>query len=298
VACYKPLTAWKPLDGGSVIFQEKRNHREITLPCGQCIGCRAEKRDAWATRITCEAKMHKTNIFLTLTYDNEHLPPDHSLTHAHWQQFAKNLRKRLGPFRFFMVGEYGDRTSRPHYHAIMFGVDPPDAVRVNSVRSKHQLYNSAPITSAWGKGKADFGYFTPAAAKYVCDYTIKKLNGDRAIEAYRYLDPSTGEVFDRSPEYARMSLRPGIGRPFLEKYAPEILANNAVYEGSRPNKIPAFFDKHLETLSPDEFAESKLKRYNEAQKRLSDNTRARLEVREEIAIRKYQRSKETQNHDL
>lgn len=298
MACYKPLTVWKPLDGGPIAFREKANHREINLPCGQCIGCRIEKRESWTTRLCAEAKMHERTIFLTLTYDNEHLPADHSLNHRHWQQFAKNLRKRIGPFRFFMSGEYGDRTSRPHYHALLFGVDPPDAVRVNSVRAKHQLYSSPAISSAWGKGNAFYGHFSIATARYVADYTVKKLNGPRAVEAYRFIDPTTGECFDRKPEYSKMSLRPGIGRTYLEKYAPEILAGNCIRDGAKPRKIPAYFDKHLEGLRPDDFVESKLKRYQHAQERLSDSTRERLATRELIAIRKHQASIERKNHDL
>ena len=98
MTCYRPLTAFKPLDGGPVTFFEKPNSREIQLSCGQCIGCRIRKRENWAVRCYCESKMHQDNIFLTLTYDDEHLPSDGSLNYRHYQLFMKRLRKRSGRF--------------------------------------------------------------------------------------------------------------------------------------------------------------------------------------------------------
>jgi len=113
VPCYRPVVAFQPSDGGPVIFTEKKDHRQIILPCGGCIGCRIRKREEWATRIYCEAKMHKENYFVTLTYDDTHLPVDCGLNYRDIELFHKRLRKAVGPFRFFVTGEYGEQNKRP-----------------------------------------------------------------------------------------------------------------------------------------------------------------------------------------
>lgn len=298
MACYKPLTAWKPLDGGKIVFRELRDHREITLPCGQCIGCRAERREGWAFRCWAESQLHESNSFITLTYDNDHLPENRSLSHSDWQLFAKRLRKSIGPFRFFMCGEYGEQTHRPHYHALIFGTSFPDRVRTNSLRSKHQLYNSPTLDKAWGKGSHSIGDFSFATARYCTSYVCKTLNGELADKSYTFMDPSTGEIHQRKPEYAKMSLRPGIGRLWFEKYWPEVYANNAVHLGSRAQKIPAYFDSLFESLHPDEFIDSKLGRTQKAIQQLENSTRERLAVREEIHKAKAKFNKSRQSNAI
>jgi len=298
VACYKPLTAWKPLDGGRIVFRELANHREITLPCGQCIGCRAERREGWAFRCWAESQLHEYSSFITLTYDNDHLPENHSLSHADWQLFAKRLRKRIGPFRFFMCGEYGENTLRPHYHALIFGPAFADRVRSNSVRSKHLVYHSPAIAAAWGKGHHSLGDFTFATARYCASYVCKTLNGELAERTYSFVDPSTGEIHQRKPEYAKMSLRPGIGRDWFTKYWPEVYTHGAVHLGQHKLKIPAYFDSLFESLHPDEFTDSKLGRTQKAIKHLENSTRERLAVREQLHYAKAKFNKSRQSHDL
>lgn len=164
--CYRPVTAFKPLDGGAISFKELKNHREIKLPCGRCIGCRVEIVDAWAFRCMAEASLHEHKHFLTLTYNDESLPADESLDHRHWQLFAKKVRKHLGPFRFFMCGEYGDQFGRPHFHALLYGLNVPDLYKINSVYSRHQVYSSRIAESLWGNGFCSFGTVTHESARY------------------------------------------------------------------------------------------------------------------------------------
>lgn len=134
MSCYRPITAFKPADGGPVLFVERKDTREIKIRCGQCIGCRIDKRDAWAVRCYAESKMHKANTFVTFTYDDDHLPVG-GLKYRDFQLMLKRLREKLGPFRFFMCGEYGEQFRRPHYHALFFGLDFPDKLKCNSVYS-------------------------------------------------------------------------------------------------------------------------------------------------------------------
>ncbi|AXH78180.1 MAG: replication initiator protein [Microviridae sp.] len=279
--CYRPLTAFKPLEGGSVVFHEIKGCREIKLPCGQCIGCRISKRDAWAFRCYAESKFHAENSFVTLTYDDENLPSDCGLHYSHIQLFHKRLRQRLGSFRFFVCGEYGDDTKRPHYHGLYFGLSFPDAVKCNSLYSQSDIYTSEILSKLWGKGFCSIGAVTFESARYCAVYTTKKVNGDLAEARYSRVIAETGEIVQVAPEFGRMSLKPGIGYDWLVKYAPEVLTHGGVFIGNRKQAVPRYYMDKLALLSEDEFNALKLRL--ESQVDYDNNTRTRLEVRERVA---------------
>ena len=93
--CYHPLQAYKTA-AGEVVFYESARHdivRSLSLPCGQCVGCRLERSCQWAVRCMHEASLYKRNCFLTLTYNDENLPKDLSLHYDHFQKFMKRFRK-------------------------------------------------------------------------------------------------------------------------------------------------------------------------------------------------------------
>ena len=98
------------------------------FPCGQCMACRLNKQREKAMRIGHELQYHKESVFITLTYDPEHLPENGSLVKSDVQKFLKRLRKRLGVerVRYFLCGEYGELGNRPHYHLIVFGLSYND----------------------------------------------------------------------------------------------------------------------------------------------------------------------------
>ena len=114
--CIQPITIQVPIKGFKA-FQD------LAVPCGKCIGCRIAKRKEWSLRMLHELTYHPQSSFITLTYDDYHLPSDNSLKKRHLQLFIKRLRKNLGERRikYFACGEYGGQTMRPHYHAILFG---------------------------------------------------------------------------------------------------------------------------------------------------------------------------------
>jgi len=159
-----------------------------THGCGQCTSCRINKRRLWVHRIMLEKRLHEKSCFLTLTYDDAHHPTGGSLVPSHYQKFVRSIRKDF-PIRYFFVGEYGDHSNRPHYHAAMFGLDETDS---DYLRRK------------WGKGHIMCGTLTDESAQYVAGYVVKKLtNGN---------DPYVrARLGGRHPEFARMSLKPGIG---------------------------------------------------------------------------------------
>lgn len=174
----------------------------MELPCGQCLGCREAKAKAWALRCTLELKEHKIAAFTTLTYDEKHVPV--TLEKRHLQLWLKRLRKRskTNGIRFFACGEYGDKTKRPHYHAIVFG------------KSQH---DAEVIQKAWPHGHAYTVDATPASINYVAGYTAKKYGEAQRAKEER-VDPDTGEVYTYQPPFIQMSRRPGIGGIARAKY--------------------------------------------------------------------------------
>lgn len=141
---------------------------------------------------------HEENAFVTLTYGDEFLPPDGHLDATHLQLWLKRFRRAIAPHRvrFFAVGEYGSESLRPHYHLCMFGVSAQSVFETpGGWATGEQL-----VHDTWGKGHVLVGEFTPATAGYVTGYVTQKLS-----------DRSSGLKDHLIPEFARMSLRPGIG---------------------------------------------------------------------------------------
>lgn len=154
-----------------------------------------------------EASCHEASSFITLTYTDENLPPDSSLSSRDLQLFMKRIRKAHGKsLRFFGVGEYGDETQRPHYHLALFGVGADSVCRL----SNHGIrYDSDPMVDrCWNLGKTDVKPLVLETAAYICGYVVKKLTS-----------PTDPRLAGRVPEFARMSRRPGIGAPAMESVA-------------------------------------------------------------------------------
>lgn len=245
--CYHPLTAWQT-DDGTVIFSERgRIRRELQLPCGQCVGCRLERSRQWAVRCYHEQQMHRENCFITLTYSDEFLPPDWSLNYSHFQKFMKRLRKLKGPSRFFMCGEYGDENFRPHYHACLFGVQFRDRQNWRKSASGFDTFRSEELDRLWGMGHAELGELTFESAAYVARYVMKKVTGKDAERHYETFDPYTGEIFNRTPEFARMSLKPGIGFDWYAKFRSEVFPRDRVVINGREVRPPRYYDKCLQS---------------------------------------------------
>lgn len=161
--------------------------RSVPFGCGQCLPCRINRRRKWAWRQFFESLCHDENCFVTLTYSPEKLPEGNSLDGRHLQLFLKALRNRIAPskVRFFAVGEYGDQTQRPHYHLSLFGIG----------QSVEPL-----IAGAWSRGFVQVAEFNDYTAQYVAGYVVKKMTR-----------PDDERLEGRLPEFARMSLNPGIG---------------------------------------------------------------------------------------
>lgn len=267
--------------------------RPINVPCGRCHGCRLEKSRQWAMRCLHEASLHSNNCFITLTYDDDHLPTDLSVNVHHFQKFMKRLRKRFGDgIRFFHCGEYGENLGRPHYHACLFNFDLPDRV-LWSTREGLNLYTSATLQELWPYGFSTVGDVTFESAAYVARYVMKKINGKDADEHYEWYHPITGQVYRRASEYVTMSRRPGLGRGWLSKYLGDVYPHDQVVINGVVCKPPRFYDDIYDVLQPRDTQRIKALRIQNGKKHACDNTLRRLKDREEVMTSRLTQLKRT-----
>lgn len=246
------------------------------------MGCRIAAAQAWAIRCIHEAAGHRANAFITLTYDQEHLPETGSLDHREWQLFAKKLRHKKGPFRFFMCGEYGTKDTRPHFHACLFGIDFEDKIEI-SKKDGNVLYRSAELERIWGQGMTSTGAVTFASAGYIARYITKKLHGDRASAAYQKVNLSTGEIITLKPEYICMSRNKGIGNAWINQFHHEAITHDAIYLNERHYPLPKFYDKKLQVIDAQGAIDIKRSRKQRAlQGNKTDFTPQRLQDKETV----------------
>lgn len=158
---------------------------EVTVPCGKCPNCTARRVSAWSFRLMQQNKIAHSAMFLTLTYSTKTVPITNngfmSLDKTHIQLFMKRLRKaqcgsKKSPIKYYICGEYGGRTNRPHYHAIMFN-------------AKVEL-----IQDAWQYGSVHYGMDVNEAS---VGYTLKYMSKPTRIPMHRN--------DDRLPEFSLMS---------------------------------------------------------------------------------------------
>lgn len=231
-----------------------------------------------------EAKDHELKSFITLTYDDLHLPEDFSLDKTHFQLFMKRFRKKHGgKIRYFMCGEYGDQTERPHYHAIIYGCDFPDKTKHSKGTQGHQLYKSKTLDELWGLGLTWIGDVTHESCGYVARYCMKKVTGEMAQDHYARINPKTGEWYLLQPEYINMSLKPGIGAGFYEKFKTDLYPSDYAVVKGKKLPVPKYYDRQLEKSDPELLEKLKARRKARALKDKANNTRERLAVRKEVA---------------
>lgn len=294
--CFYPLDAWQTSQGDIHFYpkgsagKSRQNgadyKRELTLPCGRCIGCRLEKSRQWAIRMMHEAQMHEENSFITLTYNDDNVPFQGQLIGHHFTDFMKRLRYHVGkPIRYYMCGEYGEDFDRPHFHACVFGHGfYEDRLPLSKLASGGFLFSSERLDKIWEKGFCSVGELTFESAAYCARYVTKKVTGDLAESHYLRVDGTTGEIYYKEPEFARMSLKPGIGATWLEKYKDDVYNFDHVVVNGMKLKAPRFYDNKLEEF---DHVRRDLLEVTRLERRLkmnhNDNTYERLRVREEVA---------------
>lgn len=292
---------------------------KLKLSCGRCVGCRLEKSRQKAVRAVHEAmSFGDNNCFITLTYRPERVPADGSLVKSHWQDFMKRFRKRFVPtapkglsqserkeffrknsIRFLMCGEYGENFGRPHFHACIFNFDFPDKKYFATSPSGCPLYRSDILESLWidpsgcdlppiktthdpeglnspqhpkSFGFSSIGEMNFQTAAYVGRYIMKKVTGDNAEGWYN----------GRTPEFTLASLKPGIGRHFVDGHIESIYPDDfVVIKGGFKCKPPRYYDKVLELYDVELHGKVVDKRKRRAEDN-PDNKPDRLIVREKV----------------
>lgn len=297
--CFKPIEAWRKL-GGGITFNPASPHSNgipCKIPCGRCIGCRIERKQEWALRLSHEAKLHDRSCFVTLTYAPEFLPPGSTLVKRHVQLFIKRLRRSLKvrKIRYFACGEYGTHGDRPHYHLIIFGWEPDDGKK-HSQRGAHTLYTSRTLDALWTdidtgqpRGFTSWGYVTPAACSYVANYTTKKITGPKSVDHYTRITMD-GEMISVLPEFAIMSTGrrsgEGIGGRFYGKYTSDFRNSDSAVIHGREQKIPRYYDKILKRENEAVLESIKDTRKKKARPYRANNTPERLADREIVTTAK------------
>ncbi len=161
-----------------------------------------------------ESALYEDNTFVTLSYDDDHLPEDLSVSKREVQLFMKRLRKNNAKdFRYFAVGEYGDQTMRPHYHLVLF--NHPNCLRLYSSYDKRDRECCPVCTSlrkVWGRGQVCLTEVSLQSCAYVAGYVIK--NWLHEVPGHEHL----------APEFTLKSQ--GLGKDFAWEIASELLKNN------------------------------------------------------------------------
>lgn len=278
---------YEPTHLSSVSDRAQRVYREfVQIPCGQCIGCRIDYSRQWANRCLMELQYHESAYFVTLTYDDVHVPityyskdedgcavPAQTLRKRDLQLFFKRLRTNTGQdIRYFCCGEYGSRSARPHYHCIIFGLVLDDLIPYKRSHEGFQYYNSETVQSAWRSSAytsegdkipdtyGDIGFAVVAdvtweSCAYTARYVTKKATG---YEKEFY------DTFNLEPEFAVMSRKPGIGRKFYDDHKEELYEYDHISiktpKGGRKVRPPRYFDQLFDVDDPDTMSEIKDKR--------------------------------------
>lgn len=246
--CNSPLSGYIVPGRGFLPHDDKGQGSPVTVPCGRCLGCRIDKARWWTVRVAHETQMHPHSCFATLTYSDDNLPDPPSVSRRDFQLFMKRLRKKLGhPIRFFGCGEYGGKQGRPHYHAILFGVDfISDRYQWKPSPAGLMEYRSPTLENAWGLGHCTLSDVTPQTGGYVARYTMKKTATNR-----ERINAQTGEIYYVDEEFLAMSRRPGIGATWFDKFKSELFPNDfCIINGTKMPVPPYYWNKLNQEHSP------------------------------------------------
>lgn len=263
MACHHPIRAWRTNSGNVLLNRAIPDAAPLALPCGGCLGCRTAAAKEWALRCQLELHQHTQTGFTTLTYSDDNVPL--TLQKRDLQLFLKRLRKAAArPIRFFASGEYGETTGRPHYHAILYGINANENTLVQNT---------------WAQGHTYTTSVNPARIAYCAGYTSKKIGYKQGPR--ERVDPDTGECYDWQPPFIQMSRRPGIGGE-ARQYANSWRAY-AIQNGTHM-PVPKFLHKAWEAqATSDELAQLEYEKQQHRQGKPNTTTET-LKAAELIAV--------------
>lgn len=275
------LPWWQPdsnswVKSKKIIFKKPKdieNYTEIEIPCGNCLGCKLDSANSWATRIALEIKDHEKNCFVTLTYNPENLNIQNgkmTLVKKDIQNFIKRLREKTKTkLSYFCCGEYGGKTHRPHAHLIIFGYEPDDLKLQSFSTTENKIFKSETLEKIWNKGFVGVQAANYKTACYTARYVQKKAGlkpnkqektgetktewkiDERKKEPYEHIiekrKTTTTDQFGRQKEFILMSKKPAIGLNYWLKNKDKIIRTGGIilYDGEKTKikPIPRYFKK-------------------------------------------------------
>jgi len=284
--CANPQRAYQANGGGPLLWHAPDPNKHATtytaldVPCGYCILCRNEIARQWAVRIAHEAQKWPQSSFVTLTYNNENLPPHSGLQYADLVKFWKRLRKQTGLLRYYAVGEYGDKSLRPHYHACIFGQDFFEGAIL--LREKPtRLWTQPFLEECWGLGQVSVGTLNYETARYTASYVTKKL---RQKQQYVRVDETTGELIRLEQPKAFMSKN--LARDWWDAWKQGVQDHDRVVINGHPQKPPRAYDRWLGEVDQKKIQEIKAQRKQLATQLTPEQNHARAQNAHARAERK------------
>ncbi len=203
------------------------NDRQVPVPCGKCPACLSRRTSVWTFRLKQHAKNANTSHFVTLTYDTRFVPITKrgylTLDKRDVQLYFKKLRKahpKEVVIKYYLAGEYGSKTFRPHYHIILFNAD------INLIHK------------SWDKGEVHIGELTEASAAY----TAKYINKGKIIPMH--------QNDDRIPEFSLMSKKLGLNylsEKIIRYHRADIERNYLTLEDGKKISLPRYYRQKIWT---------------------------------------------------
>ena len=261
--CTSPKLAWvpkqpdqdnkKPLIFRPPPISKMALYESMQVQCNKCVACDLRRALKQAVQLNCELKTSKgKSVFLTLTYDDEHLPANFSVDKPELQRFIKRLRKwqiktkQTGKLRYKSQGEYGGRFGRPHYHLAAFNLEFPDLKQIGYEKD-WSAYESELLTKMWGNGQVHLIALVFENCLYITTHHIEqKVNDSVKVHEKPIIHPVTGKLIEiREPEFSTQSSKPGIGKEFFEKFPSDMYPKDFLTINGQKMPIPKYFDALL-----------------------------------------------------
>lgn len=323
--CYRIRDGWFDVSSGErqgrplmrfPVGEDPYAWERVDLKCRNCIGCRGDRARDISLRASHEARMASASCFLTLTYDRRSLPVISSTLTAEGQRqalerpvtvqpyggslrrrdvelFVKRLRKHLDSHygvsvRAYIVGEYGERTQRPHYHALLWGFDfEHDRKREGSSHGGYPMWSSKLLDELWGQGMCRINEMGQEVAQYAAKYALKSLGVKHELRRLR-----DGSIVEVEPPFDSLPHGKALGVPFLDRYWSDVFPRGlVVLRGGVELPAPLAYMKVCKEREPATFERIVEERRREAAKRLAEAMPDRLRVREDVAHARARQSK-------
>lgn len=295
MTCFYPQAGFLVLDDGKKSWRSFVRHGDdvigpMTVPCGNCIGCRLERSRQWTVRCQHEVMMCERaglgSCFLTLTIDDGHMPSHGELDYRLCQLFHKRARINSGlSYKHLTLSEYGGQTYRPHFHCVVMGLSFERGEPVGKGESGEVCYRNPLLEKWWKLGHSSFGDATAKSIGYCTRHNFKDpMKYPPGFFDEEWIDEETGEICKRRPPFLVFSR--DIGKSWYEKFGrTDCHAGDRIVlrDGQVVGPIK-YYDRLLARSLDGECELEALKavRLQHGRERAADSTRERLAVREEV----------------